>query len=93
MVKPTGNAMPIAINDVKIVPEASAKIPKCFSLNKGVHFVLVKNSMIETLLKKEILSNKRTTIIPIVVNMVTEVNNCNSNSINFSFNFISLKCR
>ena len=78
----------MAIADVKNVPDSKDKIPKCFSLNKGVHCVSEKNSNIDTLLKKEILSNKRTAMMPIVVSMVIEAQSFNKNSIIFSFNFI-----
>ena len=88
MVNPIGSATAIAIDAVKNVPETKAKIPKCFSLNKGVHRVSVKNSKIETSLKNEILSNNSTAIMPIVVNMVIEAHSFKMSSIIFSLTFI-----
>ena len=93
MVNPIGSATAMAIAAVKNVPETNAKIPKCFSLNKGVHLVSVKNSNKDTLLKKEMLSNKSTAIIPIVVNMVIEAQSFKMSSINFSLIFIPYNCR
>ena len=46
-----GSATAIAINEVSNVPESSGKIPKCFSVNNGVHYVSVKKSTIDTYLK------------------------------------------
>ena len=93
MVNPIGNATAIAITEVKNVPETKDNIPKCWSLNKGVHCVSVKKSKTETLLKKEILSNNNTAMIPMVVKMVIEAQSFKLNSIIFSLTFIDSNCR
>lgn len=68
--KPTGSATAIAIKEVRSVPLKSGKIPKCFSVNKGVHWVSVKKSKIETSLKKRIASKANTKMIPKVTAIV-----------------------
>jgi hypothetical protein len=88
-----GRATAMAIAAVKKVPDTKDKIPKCFSLNNGVHWVSVKNSNMDTFLKKAILSNRRTAIIPIVVNIVIEAQSFNNISIIFSFIFIDHNSR
>ena len=93
IVKPIGKATAIAIAAVKKVPETNAKIPKCFSLYNGVHCVSVKNSKIDTLLKKAMLSKRRTAIIPTVVKIVMEAQNFKMNSIIFSLTFIKYNSR
>lgn len=50
--KPIGRANNSAINEIKSVPDKRGKIPKCFSEKRGVHWVSVKKSQIETSLKK-----------------------------------------
>ena len=86
MVKPIGNETHNAIMVVRIVPEISGIIPKCFLANRGVHCLSVRNSKIETSLKKLILSLKRTQIIPIVVSIVTS-SELQKNSIIFFYIF------
>ena len=93
MVNPIGNATAIAMAEVKNVPDTRDNIPKCFSLNKGVHWVSVKNSKMGTFLKKEMLSNNNTTMIPMVVKMVIEAQSFKLNSIIFSLTFIDDNCR
>ena len=88
MVKPIGNETHNAIMVVRIVPEISGIIPKCFLANRGVHCLSVRNSKIETSLKKLILSLKRTQIIPIVVSIVTKAVSFKKNSIIFSLYFL-----
>ena len=51
MVKPIGNETHNAIMVVRIVPEISGIIPKCFLAKSGVHCLSVRNSKIETSLK------------------------------------------
>lgn len=65
-----GKATDIAINDVSNVPLNKGRIPKCFSVNKGVHWVSVKKSTIETSLKNRTASTASTETIPMVTNMV-----------------------
>lgn len=60
----------MAIKEVSNVPESNGKIPKCFSVNKGVHWVSVIKSMIDTSLKNCTASMDRTKTIPIVTAMV-----------------------
>ena len=60
MVKPTGNATRIAMNEVSKVPDNNGRIPKCFSAKSGVHCVSVKKSIIETSLKNRKASEIRT---------------------------------
>ena len=92
IVSPMGKATAIAIAEVKKVPDTRDIIPKCCSLNKGVHWVSVKNSKTDTFLKKEILSNKSTATIPIVVNMVIDAQSFKTISIIFSLTFIYDNC-
>ena len=65
-----GSATAIAINEVSNVPESSGKIPKCFSVNNGVHYVSVKKSTIDTYLKNWTASIESTNIIPTVIAIV-----------------------
>lgn len=51
------------------VPVNNGKIPY-FSASNGSHSVPKKNSLNDTTLKKSIVSNKRTKIIPVVVNIL-----------------------
>lgn len=60
----------MAINEVNKVPLNKGKIPKCFSVNKGVHCVSVKKSTIDTSVKKFIASIERTKIMPTVTAIV-----------------------
>ena len=62
----------MAINEVSNVPDSKGKIPKCFSVKRGVHCVSVKKSKIETSLKKRKASIDNTRIIPMVTAMVTK---------------------
>ena len=74
---------------VNKVPVTSGSIPKFFLTNNGVHCLFVKNSIIETSLKNEMLSDSNTYKIPTVVKIVTIADNFKINSINFSlFTFI-----
>ena len=70
---------------VNKVPVTNGSIPKFFFTNNGVHSLFVKNSIIETSLKNEILSESNTYKIPTVVKIVTTADSFKINSINFSF--------
>ena len=76
---------------VNKVPVTSGSIPKFFLTNNGVHSLFVKNSIIETSLKNEMLSESNTYKIPTVVKIVTTADSFKINSINFSFFKLNLK--
>ena len=60
------------MKEVNNVPESKGRIPKCFSVNKGVHCVSVKKSNMETSLKKRKVSTANTETIPTVIATVTK---------------------
>ena len=88
MVRPMGNETLIAIIVVSKVRDINGKIPKCLLAKRGVHSVSVKNSKIDTSLKKLILLLNKTQIIPIVVNMVIKAAPFKIDSIIFSLVFL-----
>ena len=87
MDKPTGTANAIAINDVKSVPESKGNIPKCLSVNNGVHSGSVRKSIIETSLKKFTASIESTKTIPTVTAIVMRALNKSPLSITNSLIF------
>ena len=91
MVSPIGKATEIAITVVNRVPEINGIIPKCLLANNGVHWSSVRNSIIETSLKKVKLSDNKTQIIPTVVRMVIAALNLSKNSIIFSLFILKQK--
>lgn len=93
MLKPTGTAKAIAINEVSRVPDNSGRIPKCLSVNNGVHWLSVKNSIIETSEKNLNASKESTRIIPRVIKMVTNAleKSIFSNTSSFIFRILK-KC-
>src|SRR3989338_1824798 len=62
-----GMATSMAMMDVRNVPQTSGQIPKCFSANRGVHWVSKKNFSGETSRKKPTVSKIKTYIMPAVV--------------------------
>lgn len=87
MDKPTGTAKAIAIKEVSKVPDNSERMPKCLSVNRGVHSVSVRNSMIETSLKKFTASIDKTKMIPMVTAIVIRELASKILSITNSFSF------
>jgi len=87
IVSPIGSATEIAIKEVSNVPESSGRIPKCFSVNRGVHWVSVKKSTMETSLKNCTASIESTIIIPTVTKIVIKALESSDFSIMSSFTF------
>jgi len=73
------------MNEVSNVPESRGRMPKCFSVNNGVHCVSVKKSIMETSLKNRTVSTDNTRIIPSVTAMVIRALDRSDFSINNSF--------
>lgn len=85
--RPSGAAIIIDQNVISKVPESNGSIPKCFGMNKGVHFVSVRKFMIETSLKKLNVSNANDNIIPIVVAIGIMLQSNKNECMNFSLSF------
>ena len=84
-----GTATITAIKDVSNVPITKGNIPKCLLLNNGVHCVSVKNSIMETSLKKPTASDNKTKIMAAVVNIDKRLQKNSSLSINSSLIFMT----
>ena len=88
MLNPIGMATPTAITVVNNVPANKEPIPKCLSLNIGVHFLSVIKSTNDTSWKNSKVSKRSTNIIPTVIKIEIDAHKNNNFSMIISLTFM-----